>query len=119
MNQKNSLIAYHLTLQNFWTTSNNSNMQWNNIVLHMHFILGKNSFLIPIRYTNKYNTNPGYHISYYASYYTSYLINFSLILILVYLIFSYSIFCVNFNIIMTSFISFCHLMDLGFINATV
>jgi hypothetical protein len=38
----------------------------------MHFILGKNSFLILIRYINKYNTNPGHHISYYTSYYTYY-----------------------------------------------
>jgi len=85
----------------------------------MHFILGKNSFLILIKYINKYNTNPGYHISYYTSYYTSYLINFSLILILIYFILSHHIFCVNCNIIMTSFISFCHLVNLGFINATV
>ena len=57
---------------------------------------------------------------YYTSYYTSYLINFSLDLILLYVIFSYYIFSGSFhNIIMVSIISFCLLTDLGFINSIV
>ena len=94
-------------------------MHRKDIFLYMHVILRKNYFLSLIRYISRYITSPGYHISYYTSYYTSYLINFCLNLILMYVILFYYIFCVNCTIIMTSFISFCHLMDLGFINANV